>query len=303
MHAAYVDKETHTERVTISSKSADSIKRILKVGPRGIKGLFGWTFFDPANLVCVAFLGISAMLTVISMRDRLAADWYMPIGLYLCLATLLRGYIFNYYHGRAVARFLNLLILVSGLLVSAILWGERATEHEVLREGGIFHVAPADGFHVASLMHLASAIALAVHFLLPRHWLIRMTDQMVERAGQDEFFAEEAATIQLAHRDSLNDPFGTKAEDECDPIGDGLSEEKIGSERSPEGTTQRNGVSDSGDGQLNPTEDEGETGSEVRQSEESERTSERSPSDFEASKETGQVSDAERSPPPEIDDE
>ena len=130
MHAAYVDKETHTERVTISSKSADSIKRILTVGPRGIKGLFGWTFFDPANLVCVAFLGISAVLTVISMRDRLAADWYMPIGLYLCLATLLRGYIFNYYHGRAVARFLNLLFW-SGLLVSSVLWGERATEHGI----------------------------------------------------------------------------------------------------------------------------------------------------------------------------
>ena len=87
-----------------------------------------------------------------------------------------------------------------------------------------------------------------------------------------------------------------------DPSGDGSSEKKLAANDRQRPLLKEIQV-DSGDGQLNPTEDEGETGSEVRQSEESERTSERSPSDFEASKETGQVSDAERSPPPEIDDE
>ncbi len=225
MHASLVNEDTHREDSVIAAKPADSIKRILMVGPRGIKGFFGWTFFDPVNLVCVAFLGISAVLVVISMRDRLAGDWYMPIGLYLCLATLLRGYIFNYYHGRPVARFLNLLILVFGILAAAILWGERATEHEVLREGGIFHVAPADGFHVAALLHLSAAVALAVHFLLPRHWLIKMTDQMVEKAGQEDFFADEAAAIQLANRDSLNEIMEPDAPGiDNDPKEDGIDE-------------------------------------------------------------------------------
>ena len=95
-------KEQETEQVpeqdeTLVDLTQRSIKSILMVGPRGVRGFFGWTFFDPANLVCVGFLLAAATLTIVSMRDRGAVDWYMPIGLYICLAAFLRGYFFSYF--------------------------------------------------------------------------------------------------------------------------------------------------------------------------------------------------------------
>jgi hypothetical protein len=145
--------------------------------------MLGWTFFDPVNLVCVSLLAASATLVVISMRNRGAADWYMPLGFYVCIAAFLRGYIFNYYSGRPVARVLVLFALLLGILGSAALWEERTAPHEVLRAGGVYHVPVAEGFHIAALLHLTCAIALLVHYMLPRRWLIRMTDEMADRSG------------------------------------------------------------------------------------------------------------------------
>ena len=59
---------------------ATGIKSLLMVGPRGIRGFFGWTFFDPANLVTIVFMSSAALLAVLSMRARGAADWYMTLG-------------------------------------------------------------------------------------------------------------------------------------------------------------------------------------------------------------------------------
>ncbi len=153
------------------------------IGPRGVRGLLGWTFFDPVNLVCVCLLTASAALVVISMRNRGAADWYMPLGLYVCLAAFLRGYIFNYYSGRPATRVFVLLALLLGILGSAALWEERTAPHEVLRAGGVYHVPVAEGFHIAALLHVTCGIALLVHYLLPRRWLIRMTDEFADRSG------------------------------------------------------------------------------------------------------------------------
>lgn len=153
------------------------------IGPRGIRGMLGWTFFDPANLVSVCLLSISSVLVIVSMQNRGATDWYMALGLYVCIAAFLRGYIFNYYSGRPVSRVVVLLILLVGILGSAALWEERAAPHEVLRAGGVYHVPAAEGFHIAALLHATSAVALLVHYFLPRKWLVRMTDEMVDRSG------------------------------------------------------------------------------------------------------------------------
>lgn len=155
------------------------------LGPRGLEGLFGWTFFDPANLLAVTLLTASAVLAVVSMRGRGAPDWYMPLGLYLCLAVFMRGYFFAYYHGRAIGRVTVLLVLLFGLLASAALWADRAEPHDVLRADGVAALPPAAGFHVAALLHVVIAATLLLHLLVPRRWMIRATDEIADRSGRD----------------------------------------------------------------------------------------------------------------------
>lgn len=163
-----------------------SEQRTVRLGPRGFQGVVGWTFFDPANLVCVVSLAAAALLVVVSMRGRGAPDWAMPLGLYLCLAVFLRGYIFSYYHGRGLGRLAVLMVLVFALLASAALWQDRAGAFRVLRASGMVTVPEAAGFHVAALLHLLSAATLVLHWLLPRRWLIRATDELAERTGSSE---------------------------------------------------------------------------------------------------------------------
>jgi len=158
------------------------------MGPRGLHGLFGWTFFDPANLVSVALILTSAVLVVVSMRTRGAPDWHMAIGLYLCLLAFLRGYMFKYYHGRMYSRVAVLLVLVSGLAASALLWHDRAAPYELFRAGKLTELPEAPAFHVAALLHVVTAATLVIHFALPRRWLVRATDDIADRAGPDYAF-------------------------------------------------------------------------------------------------------------------
>ena len=156
------------------------------LGPRGRKGLFGWTFFDPANLVCVGALIAAAALTALAMRVRDASDWYMPLALYACIAALLRGYFFEYYHGHRFARVLVLSLLVFGLLASALLWEDRAQPFGVRRsDDRVVQVAASPEFHRAALLHLLMVATLLVHALVPRRWVIRMTDEVADRADRD----------------------------------------------------------------------------------------------------------------------
>ncbi len=158
----------------------------VRVGPRGFQGVVGWTFFDPANLVCVVLLAAAALLVVVSMRGRGAPDWVMPLGLYVCLAVLLRGYIFSYYHGRALSRLWVLGVLAGGLLASAALWEDRSGAHQVLRASGMVEVPEAAGFHVAAVLHVVCVATLVIHLLLPRRWLTRATDELADRTGYDQ---------------------------------------------------------------------------------------------------------------------
>jgi len=145
----------------------------------------GWTFFDPANLVCVTCLSVAALLVVLAMRARAAPDWYMPLGFYLCVAVFLRGYFFNYYHGSRFGRVTVMVILLVSLLVSGAIWYERAAPHEVIYVREIIQVERSRTLHLAALLHLLSAIALFVHLILPRRWLIRFTDELADSAGRE----------------------------------------------------------------------------------------------------------------------
>ena len=140
----------------------------------------------------------AALLAVLSMRARGAADWYMPLGLYVSLAAFLRGYFFAYYHGNALSRVTTLLIFLLGTLLSGALWEERAPAREVLRASGIFNVSEAPGFHFAAILHLAAASTILIHFILPRHWLIQMTDQVVETAGLERSLEDDNARRQAS---------------------------------------------------------------------------------------------------------
>ncbi|MFN3200521.1 MAG: hypothetical protein ACE366_19135 [Bradymonadia bacterium] len=152
--------------------------------PRGGSGVLGWTFFDPANLVCVTLLLISAILVVLAMRSRQSPDVLMGVLLYLFLAAFLRGYFFVYYHGRRLMLTVCLLVLTGGLLLSGLLWMDRAPSYQIIRET-IITLPEAPGYLTAAVLHLASAITLAIHFLLPKRWLMRVTDEMADRVGRD----------------------------------------------------------------------------------------------------------------------
>lgn len=158
----------------------------LRLGPRGIKGLFGWTFFDPANLVSLTLLVISAVLVINAKQSRGAPDWGMALGLYVCIGLFLRGYFFNYYHGRAFGRITVVLILLLTLLASAALWEDAAPAHRALRMEGVRDVPRAEGFHIAALLHLVVTATLFIHVCLPRRWIIRATDELADRSGRDQ---------------------------------------------------------------------------------------------------------------------
>jgi hypothetical protein len=109
----------------------------------------------------------------------------MAIALYVCLATFLRGYFFEYYHGGAFGRVVVVLVLVLGLLGSAALWFDSARAHVVLRAAGPVTLREAPQFRVAAILHVAAALTVLLHFFLPRRWLIRATDELADRAGRD----------------------------------------------------------------------------------------------------------------------
>ncbi|MCB9526010.1 MAG: hypothetical protein H6702_21925 [Myxococcales bacterium] len=162
-----------------------SDRRPIRLGPRGFQGIIGWTFFDPANLVAVGLSGVSVGLVVHAMRGRGADDWPMAVLLYLAMAGVLRAYFFAYYHGGALGRLTTLLMNLVGFVGTAALWGDRAAGHAELRADGLVTLADAPGFRWAAILHMVVAFTLCIHLILPRRWVIRATDELADRGGQD----------------------------------------------------------------------------------------------------------------------
>ncbi len=121
---------------------------------------------------------VSAALVVFSLRARGADDWYMPIGLYLCVALLLRGYFFKYYHGGRTGRFIVTAVLLLSLVASALLWEDKATAYRLHHAGKAMAVDGIPAFHFAALLHGVMVATLFIHSVLPRRWLQRATDDV-----------------------------------------------------------------------------------------------------------------------------
>ncbi|MEE2789896.1 MAG: hypothetical protein VX589_21320 [Myxococcota bacterium] len=185
------DTPPHDDASSLAVDAAET-KRTSVVGPRGIKGLFGWTFFDPANIVCITCLIASGALVMTSVQTRGSLDWRMALGFYVCLAAFLRGYFFTYYHGRILSRCGVTTILLAALLSSAYLWEERSKPFEYLATNGIVQIEEDRGFHIAALLHCTSALTLFIHFVLPRRWMIKMTDAVSESRLTGTDVGEEA---------------------------------------------------------------------------------------------------------------
>lgn len=157
--------------------------------PRGGRGILGWTFFDPANLVSVALLGTSLVLVVLAMRARQSPDVLMALLLYLFLAAFMRAYFFVYYHGRRFTLLVYMVILFAGLGVSGILWLDRAPAHEVIRET-IVTVPEAPGYITAAICHLAIVVTIFIHFVLPKRWLMRATDEVASQLADEDLLGD-----------------------------------------------------------------------------------------------------------------
>ena len=137
------------------------------------RAMFRWTFFDPANLISICGVGLSAILVVLAFRARRTNDLYMPIGFYLCVFAVLRGYFFAYYHSRRFWRGLVWLILTGSLLASGFLWEDRAGAYNLLLADGVHALKASPWLHIAAILHAVVAAVVTVHLLLPRRWLIR----------------------------------------------------------------------------------------------------------------------------------
>ncbi len=147
--------------------------------------MFRWTFLDPANLLSICGLGLSAILVVLAFRARGALDFYMPVGLYLCIFALLRGYFFAYYHCGRFLRCLTWLILTGGLLASGLLWEDRAGAYPLLLADGVHAVKSSPWLHIAAILHAVVAALLTVHLLLPRSWFIRKREVQTGQAPME----------------------------------------------------------------------------------------------------------------------
>ena len=148
------------------------------------KAALGWTFFDPANLLCILLLTSAAVLcfTEMQMVGQRAA-WTVLL-YYACLAGFLRGYFFYYYYGGQFGRVMVYLGLFTAITVGAAYWEDASIGFHFV-DAGQKRFKPASGaLHWSALLHVMSGVCLTVHLLIPRRWLIRMTDDIMERVPE-----------------------------------------------------------------------------------------------------------------------
>ena len=147
----------------------------------GVKSLLGWTFFDSCNLLCVTALGVSNILAFNeSQHVSLDRTWSVLI-YYGCLAAFLRSYFYFYYYGGKLARLVVFALLILTIAVGGFYWNDASEGFAYLSDGLLLEKGPSTGFFWSSLLHAMAGVSLIVHFMIPRRWLIRLTDDLENR--------------------------------------------------------------------------------------------------------------------------
>lgn len=151
----------------------------------GVKSFLGWTFFDPCNLLCIATLSASTILAF-NESQLISLDRTWPVLIYYgCLAAFLRSYFYFYYYGGKLARLVVFALLMLALTVGGLYWNDAAKGFAYLSDGLLLEKGPSTGFFWAGLLHAMAGVSLTVHIIVPRRWLIRITEDIENRVPDD----------------------------------------------------------------------------------------------------------------------
>ena len=156
----------------------------ITTGPT-FKAALGWTFFDPANLLCIILMTGAGLLAFNELASVGSGPVWLVILYYACIAAFLRGYFFYYYYGGPVARMLVYIPLVMGILIGAAYWEDLSSGFQFLHNQQTGAKGESPGLHWSALLNCMSAIAITIHLMIPRRWLIRMTDDIQERVPEN----------------------------------------------------------------------------------------------------------------------
>ncbi len=160
-------------------------KTAKKNATQKVRPFFGWTFFDPANLIIITGFILSAVFSVTGNLARDAADAYMPLGLYFFLLIVLRGYFFTYYHGSFFWRHAIRLGLFLSVIAAGVLWYDASEPHRMLSATGVVELPYSLRLRAAAYIHGFIGLVLFLHGLIPRRWMFRVTDDIADGAGRD----------------------------------------------------------------------------------------------------------------------
>ena len=76
------------------------------------------------------------------------------------------------------------VLLFVSILMGAAFWEDASLGFHYLDDGAKKLKQPSQALHWSALLHCMAAICLTVHLLIPRRWLIRMTDDIIERVPE-----------------------------------------------------------------------------------------------------------------------
>ena len=178
------EPEQSEKQNDISDGSANESDTSKAPEVRTFKAALGWTFFDPANLLCILLLTGAAVLCFTEMQMAGQRAAWTVILYYACLAGFLRGYFFFYYYGGRFARVLVYLLLLMSIAVGAAYWEDASQGFHYFNGNMKAFKSASDALHWAALLHVMSGICLTVHLLIPRRWLIRIADDIMENVPE-----------------------------------------------------------------------------------------------------------------------
>lgn len=150
-----------------------------------IKTLLGWTFFDPCNLLCIILLFSASVLAFNEFKGSTAEHLWTIIIYYACVASYLRTYFYRYYYGTAVKRIMIYVPLMLAIVLGSAYWYDSSTGFAYLDGFSLKNTGRRPALYWASLLHLMSAISITCHLLMPRGWLIKITDDIESSVPED----------------------------------------------------------------------------------------------------------------------